>query len=164
ELKGFGLKVTKRGREKVTRDGPKVTRGGEKTYILQYRKRGSRFPLRYQIGRHGDLAPGQARKEATRLLGAIAYGEDLAAFRPAEKAAHRMAALAERFLVEHVATKTKSRTAAEYRRLLKNIILPAIGRKRVRDVTRVDICRLHHERRDTPYDANRALAVLSKMF
>jgi hypothetical protein len=34
----------------------------------------------------------------------------------------------------------------------------------VRDVTRADISRLHHEQRDTPYDANRALAVLSKMF
>src|SRR5262249_6732826 len=129
ELKGFGLKVTKRGREKVTRDGPKVTRGGEKTYILQYRKRGSRVPLRDQRARRGALARGRARKEARRLLGAIAYGEDPAAFRAAEKAAHTMTALAERFLVEHVATKTKSRTAAEYRRLLKNIILPVIGRK-----------------------------------
>src|SRR5262249_11664534 len=33
-----------------------------------------------------------------------------------------------------------------------------------RDITRADISRLHHELRDTPYDANRALAVLSKMF
>ena len=75
-----------------------------------------------------------------------------------------MAALTERFLTEHVATKTKPRTAAEYRRLIENIILPTIGRKRVQDVTRADISRLHHEHRDTPYDANRALAVLSKMF
>jgi integrase len=44
------------------------------------------------------------------------------------------------------------------------MVLPTIGRKKVQDVTRADISRLHHERRDTPYDANRALAVLSKMF
>jgi integrase len=75
-----------------------------------------------------------------------------------------MTALAHRFLAEHVATKTKPRTAGEYRRLIEKIILPCIGRRRVRDVTRADISRLHHERRHTPYDANRALAVLSKMF
>jgi integrase len=68
------------------------------------------------------------------------------------------------FLTEHAATKTKPRTVIEYRRLCKSIIVPALGWKRVRDVTRADISRLHHDRRETPYDANRALAVLSKMF
>jgi integrase len=48
--------------------------------------------------------------------------------------------------------------------LCKSIIVPALGRKQLREVTRADISRLHHERRGTPYDANRALAVLSKMF
>jgi integrase len=67
-------------------------------------------------------------------------------------------------LNEHVATKTKPRTAVEYRRLVETIIVPAFGRKRVRDVTRGDISRLHHNQRATPYAANRTLAVLSKMF
>jgi integrase len=44
------------------------------------------------------------------------------------------------------------------------VIIPALGRKRVRDVTRADVSRLHHNQRNTPYAANRALAVLSKMF
>jgi hypothetical protein len=67
-------------------------------------------------------------------------------------------------LAEHVATKTKPRTAVEYRRLIDSVVLPAIGRKQVRDVTRADVSRLHHDHRATPYAANRALAVLSKMF
>jgi integrase len=66
-------------------------------------------------------------------------------------------------LAEHVATKTKPRTAVEYRRLVDSVVLPAIGRKQVRDVTRGDISRLHHDHRATPYAANRAVAVLSKM-
>ena len=48
--------------------------------------------------------------------------------------------------------------------MIENIIVPAMGRKRVRDVTRADMSRLHHEQRSTPYAANRTLAVLSKMF
>jgi integrase len=150
DLKGFGLKVTA---------------GGNKVYILQYRKGGRGAPTRrVTIGRHGALTPDQARKEAARLSGAVAHGADPAAARAAEKAAPTVTTLTKRFLAEHVATKTKPRTAAEYRRLIENLVLPAIGRKRVRDVTRADISRLHHERRDTPYDANRALAVLSKIF
>ena len=110
ELKGFGLKVTP---------------AGNKVYILQYRKGGRGAPTkRVTIGRHGALTPEQARKEAARLSGAIANGSDPAALRAAEKTAPTVAALAERFLAEHVATKTKPRTAAEYRRLIENIILP----------------------------------------
>jgi integrase len=150
ELKGFGLKVTP---------------AGNKVYILQYRKGGRGTPTkRVTIGRHGALTPDQARKEAARLSGAIANGADPAAVRTADKTAPTITALAERFLAEHVATKTKARTAVEYRRLIDSVILPAIGRKRVRDVTRADISRLHHDNRATPYAANRALAVLSKMF
>ena len=48
---------------------------------------------RVTIGRHGALTPDQARKEATRLSGAIANGTDPAAVRAAEKAAPTVAAL-----------------------------------------------------------------------
>jgi hypothetical protein len=75
-----------------------------------------------------------------------------------------MAEFAERFLAEHVATKTKPATAVEYRHLIESYVLPAIGRKHVREVTRADVSRLHHDHRATPYAANRALAVLSKLF
>ena len=60
--------------------------------------------------------------------------------------------------------KTKPRTAVEYQRLLHKIIVPALGRRRVRDIRNQDVAKLHHDLRATPYDANRALAVISKMF
>ncbi len=56
------------------------------------------------------------------------------------------------------------RTVAEYQRLLDRIILPAVGKKKVADVTRADISRLHQACRDAPSQANHVLAVLSKMF
>jgi integrase len=150
DLRGFGLKVTS---------------AGNKIYVLQYRKGGRGIPTkRITIGRHGPLTPEQARQEAARLLGAIAHGNDPAALRAAEKSAPTVAALSERFLSEHVATKTKLRTGVEYTRLIADMIVPALGRKRVRDVTRSDVSRFHHDLRATPYAANRALAVVSKMF
>jgi integrase len=150
ELKGFGLKVTP---------------AGHRVYVLQYRKGGRGTPTRrVTIGRHGAVTPEQARKIASRLTSTIAEGGDPAAVRAAEKGAPTVAKLAKRFDDEHIKTKTKAKTAVEYRRLIETIILPALGRRRVRDITRADIARLHHEHRAAPYIANRLLAVLSKMF
>jgi hypothetical protein len=59
--------------------------------------------------------------------------------------------LAARFMAEHVDPKRKKRIGVEYRRLLDTVILPALGKKKVGDVTRQDVARLHHTHRATPY-------------
>jgi integrase len=82
----------------------------------------------------------------------------------AAKAAPTVAELATRFLAEHAEAKRKPRTAREYRRLFEKVILPVLGRKRVAEVTRQDIARLHHAKRATPTEANRTLALLSVLF
>jgi integrase len=150
ELKGFGVRVQK---------------SESKAYILKYRAgQGRTAPLRkYTIGKHGKLTPDEARAEAKRLLGEVVRGKDPAAARAAAKAAPTVADLAQRFIAEHTEAKRKPSTAKEYRRLLDNVVLPALGKKRVADVTRQDVARLHHARRATPVEANRALAVISAM-
>ena len=75
-----------------------------------------------------------------------------------------MRALGERFLKEYVPNHCKQSTAAEYRRSVELFINPRIGKLRVPDVQRSDIAALHHDLRETPYQANRTLGVLSKMF
>jgi integrase len=143
------------------------TRGGVKVYGIRYRfGTGRDAPMRrYTIGRHGSpWTPYTARAEARRLLGQVAHGKDPAGAKSAEKAAPTVAALVESFMAEHVEAKRKGSTAAEYRRLLDKIILPALSRRKVADVTRADIGKLHHANRAAPYQANRVLAVLSKMF
>lgn len=151
ELKGFGIKVAK---------------SGIKTYIMQYRAGfGRQAPTRrITLGRHGRLTPEAARKLAMRQFGAIAAGEDPASERTEQRNAPTIADLAERFLREHVASKTKPTTQYDYRRSLNKNILPRIGQLRVRDVTRADIAHLHNELSAAPYGANRAVGVLSKMF
>jgi integrase len=150
ELKGFGLKITP---------------AGLKVYILQYRRGGrGATTKRVTIGGHGAVTAEQARKIASGLTSTIAAGGDPAAARAAQKGAPTVADLAQRFDREHIATKTKAKTAVEYRRLMTTIVLPALGKRRVRDITRADVSRLHHKHHSTPYVANRLLAVLSKMF
>jgi integrase len=152
ELKGFGVRVQ---------------RGGGKSYVLHYRAgTGRGAPLRkLTIGRHGSpWTPDTARHEAKRLLGLVESGADPAADKMARREASTIAQLAERFFAEHAEAKRKASTAAEYRRLLDKIILPAIGKRKVGDATRADVTKLHHANRSAPYQANRLLAVLSKMF
>jgi integrase len=152
ELKGFGCRVQ---------------RGGGKSYVLQYRAGSGRgAPLRkLTIGRHGSpWTPETARGEAKRLLGLIEGGADPAADKIARTESPTIADLAERFLAEHAETKRKTSTALEYRRLLDRLILPTLGKRKVADATRGDIAKLHHANLAAPYQANRLLAVLSKMF
>jgi integrase len=152
ELKGFGVRLQ---------------RGGSKSYIVHYRVGTGRGATlrKLTIGRHGSpWTPETARREAKTLLGMIEDGADPAADKIARREAPTIAELAERFLAEHAEAKRKGSTAAEYRRLLDKIILPALGKRKVADVTRADVTKLHHANRVAPYQANRVLAVLSKMF
>jgi integrase len=146
--------------------GVRVQRGDTKTYILKYRVgTGRGAPVRkLTIGRHGSpWTPAQARAEAWRLLGLVAQGKDPASAKAEARAAPTVADFAARFLVEHTEAKRKPSTAAEYQRLLNRIILPALGKRKMADVDRADITKLHHANRAAPYQANRMLAVLSKM-
>ena len=66
DLTGFGLKVSP---------------AGGKTYIYQYRmarpgEAERTAPRRYTIGRHGALAPDQAREQAHKLAAMVATGTD----------------------------------------------------------------------------------------
>ena len=144
--------------------GARRQTGAAVSFFLKYRNAEGRQRW-HSIGRQGaPWTPEAARAEARRLLGLVAAGADPAAERSARKEAPTVAELAELFLAEHVETKRKPRTAREYRRLIGNVILPALGRNRVADVTRADVARFHHARRATPTEANRALALLSTMF
>ena len=144
--------------------GARRQTGPAVSYFLKYRNSDGRQRW-HSIGRHGaPWTPETARAEARRLLGAVAAGVDPTAERTARKEAPTVAELAARFLAEHVDPKRKPRTAREYRRLFEKLILPALGRKRVADVSRQEVAQLHHARRATPTEANRMLALLSVIF
>jgi Phage integrase, N-terminal SAM-like domain len=91
-------------------------------------------------------------------------GSDPIAERRKEREILSVGAVAEDFLNLHVATKRKERTGDEYRRILQTRILPALGAKRIVEVQRADVARLHAKLMDTPYEANRALALISAVW
>lgn len=148
ELPGFGLKVAPSGR---------------RVYVFQY-ARGSRRP-RMTIGPHGaPWTPDTARKEALRLRGEVARGGDPASVKSEAKGAPTMKDFADRYLREHAEPKKKAASVRNDKLLLRLHVLPTLGRLKVADVTRADVTRLHLAMKETPMQANRALALLSKMF
>lgn len=147
EIPGFGLRVLPSGR---------------RNYMIQYRV-GTRT-RRMTLGPHGVLTAEQARTMAMSSLAAVRQGADPAADRQARREAITVKDLAGRFDKEHISLRVKASTAKEYRRNLSRFILPALGRLRVEDVTRADIAKFHHDLRHIPYQANRCLEVISKMF
>ncbi len=140
----------------------RVLPSGRRYYVVQYRI-GARY-RRMSLGRHGVLTAETARRKAFKLLAAVKDGEDPAGDRQESRKAITVAELAERFDKEHIAVRLKPGTAREYRRNLRRFIRPAIGRLKVIEVTRADIARFHHDLRHIPYQANRNLEVISKMF
>ncbi len=136
---------------------------GTKFYVVKYRARGrARW---FTVGRHGaPWTPSTARREARRLLGEVAGGSDPAEGRDVGRMALTVANLSERFLADYVPHRCKPSTAREYRRSVELFIVPALGRRRVVDVMRADVAKLHHDMRHTQYQANRTLGVLNKLF
>jgi integrase len=137
-------------------------RNGGKVYCAQYRKDGR--SRRTRIGEHGRLTPEDARKFAKVILGAVESGADPIAERRAARAVRTFAEVADDFLKLHVAAKRKGRTLDEYTLTLRNNVLPFIGAKRIVDVRRPDVTKLHNKQANTPYQANKALSVISAVW
>lgn len=134
-----------------------------KVYIVKTRVKGRQRWI--TIGRHGSPWTAEsARAKAKALLGEIAAGGDPASVRDHEKTAGTFAEFADRYLSEYAATKKKPRSVDADRTNLELNILPALGRRRLMEIDRRDIAKLHHDLRTKPGAANRCLSLLSKMF
>ena len=170
------IKITKRKVDQLKADGAdtfywdddlpgfgvRVRGSGRKYYVVQYRADGR--VRRITLGRHGAVSTETARRRAMAAISEAKSGGDPAAARDERRKAVTMKQLGKRFLEEYVPNHCKPSTAYEYGRSVKFFIDPRIGRRKVRDIKRSDIAELHHELRETPYQANRTLGVLSKMF
>jgi len=147
QMPGFGVRVSPKGR---------------KTYTVQYRKGGR--TKRVSLGVHGAITPDEARGLAQQTLAQVAQGKDPAGERERDRRAPNVNALCDRFIDEYVAARCKATTQRDYRTACAKYVRPHLGTMKVQDVTRSDVANIHHRLREKPYQANRVLAVVSKMF
>jgi integrase len=144
--------------------GVRVTAAGHRAFVLTYWNRAGR-QRRYTIGAFPDWSVTGAREEARLLKRRIDQGGDPLAELEAERGAPAVNDLIGRFLEEHVSRK-RSSTQADYRIAIERHIRPAIGSKKVAEVTWADCDALHRKltKAGKPTQANRVAAVTSKMF
>lgn len=114
ELKGFGVVVLPSGRC---------------TYCIQYRN-ADRVLKRFKIGVHGQITTEQARDLAKQKLGQVAHGQDPASQKKETTTFISMDELAKNYLERH-GYKKRPKSLQEDFKLLRNIILPALGRLKV---------------------------------
>ena len=130
-LKGFGVRVLPTG---------------AMSWIIEYRPGGGGRAVgkrRLKLGDVGELTPDEARKAARTALSKVRLGADPAAERSAARRQMTVAALAEEFIKEHAEAKCKRSTAVNYTDMLRRIVVPELGTRKVDTVTRANIGRLH---------------------
>jgi integrase len=148
EIPGFGVRVHPTGR---------------KTFVLTYRAPGRPTPRRIVLGTYGQMTLDEARKEARKTLLEAKTGDDPLEARRKLREGDTVRDLARTYLERYA--KREKKTWKEDERRLESYILPALGAKRIADVRRPDVARLHDRiGRRAPYEANRVLALLSVMF
>jgi integrase len=152
--------------DEVSGFGARVSSGGSRSYVLNYRLRGTQRERRYTIGDATHWRATAARAEAKRLKFAIDQGGDPLGDLQDERAAPTIADLCQRFETEHF-PRLRHNTREYYAGAIKNRVLPFFGAKtKVADVSYEDIDRLHRSITDEgfSYTANRVIAMLGKLF
>jgi integrase len=146
EVRGFGLRVTA---------------GGAKSFILNYRVSGRE--RRITIGAYPDWSVASAREQAKSLKRRINLGDDPMQERHDEREAPTMADLCARFEREYL-PKRRTSTQRDYLSILNTYVRPKLGRMKVADLAHSDIDTLHREiSKRAPYRANRTVALVSRM-
>ena len=115
ELMGFGVRVYPSGR---------------KYYVAQTRAGGA-AAKRVTVGRHGVISAEEARRRAALVIARIKAGEEPTPDRMARRLANgpTVAALAARYLEEHVMVRCKPRSVVLYRLAVEKHILPEFGQR-----------------------------------
>lgn len=147
--------------------GLRVFPSGEKSWIFEYRSGdgGRSAPKRrITIGRVSDFTPDQARKKADGLRASVKTGKDPQGEKAKQREALTVEQMADAFLTAHVGAKRRSTTKAHYEDLLRRLVLPTLGKRKAKDVTRSEIARIHLANATTPFQANRIVAVVGSMY
>lgn len=137
---------------------------GGKTYYLRYQDaRGRTRQLRLALER--DVSLQQARKLAEQKRTLIAMGLDPCEVKAQSRAMPTFAQFIEEQYLPYVKSYKRSWTSDVS--LLKNHLLPRFGGKYLDEITRQDIVKMHHQRKDSGAaagSANRLLILMRFIF
>ncbi|MGA7765977.1 MAG: site-specific integrase [Candidatus Sulfotelmatobacter sp.] len=142
--------------------GVRITSNGVTSFVLAYRLNGRQS--KYTIGRTDDWGVKAARKKARKLRTGIDDGVDPQEERANLRGELTVAKLAGEFMEKHATVNLRPGTVRGYREMLRDHVLPEIGRLGVNAVNERDVLSIKAAMKDSPYRANRTIALISSMF
>jgi integrase len=151
-------------KKSVTGFGIRVTANGSRAFVFNYRSLAGR-ERRMTIGGYPEWSVKAAREKAKALRREVDNGYDPLGERIAEREALTINDLVARWRTDH-APRKRERSRNEDESLIRQWIASELGPRKVADVRRSDIDRLHRKitAAGTPIRANRVVTVLSKLF
>jgi integrase len=142
----------------------RIIESGAKSFVWEGRIRGRM--RRLTIGRYPDLPVAVARQKALEIRAAIGRGEDPADARQAEHKQPTFGDLAVEYLERHSRPHKAPLSVRDDEHYLAKLIPQGWQRRRLSDISRTDVERLHTAlgRERGPYAANHAIRLLRHMF
>lgn len=146
ELPGFGVRIFP---------------SGAKSFVLSYRVAGRKHIM--TVSGYGRYTVDEARKLARKHLVMIDEGRDPLEARKKDAQGETVKDLCAAYIERHAKPHKHSWPKDQSR--IDNHLLPAWGSRKAKSITGADVAALHSTiGRDAPYEANRTLALISKMF
>ena len=144
--------------------GVRVTAGGAKSFIINYRIKGREY--RYTIGAYPDWSALRAVREARNLRQRIDRGENPLMDRAPVATTETVGGLLGQFVERYVEKEAKLRSAVSIKRAFDQLVKPCIGRIGIYQLRRSDIARMLDEIADERglVMADQTLAYLRKAF
>ena len=147
----------------------KVSDSGHKAFYIFYRLgRGRKYPKQHlklgDVGQPPTLTVKDAQDRARELLGQVVQGLDPAKMIKEANTEQTVKECLDLFLEEYVLHRLKPKTISLYGGIIKNHLVPAIGRLKVTSVTHRDIAAIHNKLKEKKFMANRVLSLASKFF
>ncbi|MES1934215.1 phage integrase [Salinisphaera shabanensis T35B1] len=140
--------------------GVRVRAGGAMTYCVVYKRHGRKRQM--TLGGYHDLPLKKAREMAQTIRTQVAEGRDPAADKQRRLQAPTVRDVVNLFFSAE-AVELRGSTLRNYRDYADRHILPALGTRKIEDVTRQDVSELRRAMADTPTKANRVVAFLSRL-
>jgi len=137
-------------------------RNGKAGYYLYYRAPDG-TQHRPKVADYPTISPEVARGIARDMRADVHKGANPSAVRRRDRQAPTISELADRYIQDYVSVHNRPSTKKEIERIFEAQVKPKLGSIKVTSLTRDDVFRFHSGLRATPYQANRALAYLSKM-
>jgi len=139
----------------------RITPQGQRLYYARYSRNGQRFTV--ALGKHGAITCETARKAAAKIMGEVTLGGNPAVDRKAAREDLTLKRFSELYTTDYAEVHLKANSQRLTKVCLKTYIVPALGSKRLANISPSDVERMHLGLKETPVSANRCVALLNAM-